>query len=123
MVGVAERPTSISNYKGMREWLDRVEAIGELRRVNGATWQEDIGRIAEMLTHTDGAPAVICDEIPGYPKGYRVLVNSNGEPRRLAITLANASATRQQLSPHPPHRPPRTIHSPIRAVPRVRSAA
>ena len=87
MVDVAERPTSVSNYKGMREWLDRVDAIGELRKVSGATWEEDIGRIAEMLTHTDGAPAVLCDDIPGYPKGYRVLVNSNGEPRRLAITL------------------------------------
>ena len=87
MVDLAERPTTVSNYKGMREWLDRVEAIGELRRVSGATWEEDIGRIAEMLTHTDGAPAVLCDDIPGYPKGYRVLVNSNAEPRRLAITL------------------------------------
>jgi 4-hydroxy-3-polyprenylbenzoate decarboxylase len=87
MVDLVERPTSVNNYKGMREWLERVEAIGELRHVSGATWQEDIGRIAEMLTHTDGAPAVLCDDIPGYPKGYRVLVNSNGEPRRLAITL------------------------------------
>lgn len=71
----------------MREWLERVDSIGELRRVSGATWQEDIGRIAEMLTHTDGAPAVLFDEIPGYPNGYRVLVNSNGERCRLAITL------------------------------------
>ena len=47
----------------------------------------DIGRIAEMTTHTDGGPAVICDNIPGYPEGFRVLVNSNSEPRRLAITL------------------------------------
>ena len=49
MVDLVERPTTVSNYKGMREWLDRVDAIGELRRVNGATWEEDIGRIAEML--------------------------------------------------------------------------
>src|SRR5438874_11150437 len=87
MADLLERPASAGAYKGMREWLERVEAIGELRHVKGATWQEDIGRIAEMLTHTDGAPAVLCDEIPDYPKGYRVLVNSNGEPRRLAITL------------------------------------
>src|SRR5579884_1803327 len=87
MVDLVERPSNINNYKGMREWLERVDAIGELRRVAGATWQEDIGRIGEMLTHTDGAPAVICDEIPGYPKGFRVLLNSNGERERLAITL------------------------------------
>jgi 3-polyprenyl-4-hydroxybenzoate decarboxylase len=87
MVDVAELPAGVNNYKGMREWLDAVQSIGELRRVTGATWQEDIGRISEMLTHTDGAPAVICDEIPGYPKGFRVLLNSNGERERLAITL------------------------------------
>ena len=87
MVDLVERPSSINNYKGMREWLERVKAIGELREVSGATWPEDIGRIAEMTTHTDGGPAVICDDIPGYPKGFRVLVNSNSEPRRLAITL------------------------------------
>jgi 4-hydroxy-3-polyprenylbenzoate decarboxylase len=87
MVDVAELPAGVNNYKGMREWLDAVQSIGELRRVTGASWQEDIGRISEMLTHTDGAPAVICDEIPGYPKGFRVLLNSNGERERLAITL------------------------------------
>jgi len=87
MVDVLARPTSVNAYKGLREWLEKVEAIGELRKIKGATWQEDIGRIAEMLTHTDGAPAALCDEIPGYPKGFRVLVNSNAEPRRLAVTL------------------------------------
>jgi len=63
MVDLVERPANVKNYNGMREWLDQVQAIGELRRVTGASWQEDIGRIAEMLTHSDGAPAVICDEI------------------------------------------------------------
>src|SRR5438552_1077430 len=87
MVDTAERPAGVGSYRGLREWLAEVEEIGELRTVRGATWEEDIGRIAEMLVHTEGAPAVVCDEIPGYPKGFRVLVNSTSERSRLAITL------------------------------------
>jgi 4-hydroxy-3-polyprenylbenzoate decarboxylase len=41
-----------------------VDALGELRVLEGLHWQENIGRIAEMLAHTDGAPAVLFDEIP-----------------------------------------------------------
>src|SRR5579875_1344334 len=70
-----------------REWLARVEALGELRRLDGVGWEEDIGRITEMLHHTDEAPAVLFDHIPGYPPGYRVLVNANGNKTRLAVTL------------------------------------
>lgn len=74
-------------YKDLREWLEQVEKLGELHRVDGATWEEDIGRITEMLVHTDEAPACLFDNIPGYPKGYRVLVNANGARRRIALTL------------------------------------
>ncbi len=52
-----------------RDWLSRVESLGELRRVDGASWEEDIGRVTEMLHHTDESPAVLFDHIPGYPAG------------------------------------------------------
>ena len=70
-----------------REWLDRVDAMGELRRMDGASWQEDIGRVTEMLHHTDDSPAVLFDNIPGYPQGQRLLVNANGNKNRLSVTL------------------------------------
>src|SRR5687767_545088 len=73
-----------------REWLERVDAIGELRVVHGVDWQEGIAQVTELLDHTDGSPAVLFDDIPGYPDGYRVLVNSNGTPRRQAVTLSLA---------------------------------
>ncbi|MBI4495110.1 MAG: UbiD family decarboxylase [Chloroflexi bacterium] len=76
-----------TSYRDLREWLQRVDALGELRHLSGVGWEEDIGRITEMLQHTDGAPAVLFDEVPGYPKGYRVLVNAQGERPRLAVTL------------------------------------
>ncbi|MFQ5872173.1 MAG: UbiD family decarboxylase [Dehalococcoidia bacterium] len=75
------------SWRDLREWMDEVEKLGELRVVEGATWQEDIGRITEMLDHTPDAPCVVFDKIPGYPAGRRVIVNCNGTRRRQAVTL------------------------------------
>lgn len=74
-------------YRDLREWIDAVRPTGELREVRGASWEEDIGRVTEMLHHTDDSPAVLFDDIPGYPKGYRILVNANATRKRLALTL------------------------------------
>jgi hypothetical protein len=43
--------------------------------------------LAEMLAHTEDAPAVLMDAIPGYPKGNRLLLNTNGARRRIAHTF------------------------------------
>jgi 4-hydroxy-3-polyprenylbenzoate decarboxylase len=74
-------------FNDLREWLTQVDGMGELRRVSEASRDEDIGRITEMLHHTDEAPAVLFDDIEGYPRGYRIIVNANGARRRLALTL------------------------------------
>lgn len=57
-------------YKDLREWLEEVDKIGELRRLNGADWDVEIGAISAM-----SVDAVLCDNIVGYPPGYRVLAN------------------------------------------------
>ncbi|HET9000609.1 MAG TPA: UbiD family decarboxylase, partial [bacterium] len=87
MSTVVERGRRTGPYTDLRDWLRAVEGMGELRRVDGATWEEDIGRITEMLHHTDESPAVLFDAIPGYPRGHQVLVNPLGARRRLAFTL------------------------------------
>ena len=55
--------------------------------MRGASWQEDIGAITEMLDHSEGSPAILFDDVPGYPSGRRVIVNCNGSPTRQAVTL------------------------------------
>lgn len=75
-----------ATYKDLREWLERAEEVGELRNVKGGSWQEDIGMATEMLHRAAGSPAVLFDEIPGYPAGYRVLVNALRSENRLAVT-------------------------------------
>ena len=74
-------------HEDLRDWLQMVDAAGELRVLHGVDCEENIGRITEMLQHTDGAPAVLFDDIPGHPPGYRILVNAQSERSRLAITL------------------------------------
>ncbi len=70
-----------------RDWLQLVDAIGELRVMEGVDWQHSIGRITEMLQHTDGAPAVLFDDIPDYPSGHRLLVNALSTRARIAVSL------------------------------------
>src|SRR6266542_340552 len=76
-----------TKWRDLREWLARVDALGELKRVTGATSEEDIGAITEMLDHTEGSPCVLFDEISNFAPGYRVLVNSMGSIKRQAVTL------------------------------------
>jgi 4-hydroxy-3-polyprenylbenzoate decarboxylase len=74
------------SYTDLREWLAQAEALGEVRVVKGASWQEEIGMAAELVLHSDVAPCVVFDEIPGVPRGHRVLTNFFGG-RRKNMTL------------------------------------
>jgi UbiD family decarboxylase len=69
-------------YDDLREWLAQAERLGEVRHVNGATWQEDIGLAAEAILHAESGPCVIFDEVPGCSKGFRVLLNMFAGRRR-----------------------------------------
>jgi 4-hydroxy-3-polyprenylbenzoate decarboxylase len=74
-------------WRDLREWLELVDEIGELERIQGARSEEDIGAITEMFEQNEGSPAALFDEIPGFDPGYRVLSNSMGTRARQAITL------------------------------------
>jgi UbiD family decarboxylase len=74
-------------YKDLREWLEKVEKMGELRIIKGADWNLEIGAIRELVDKRKNGPALLFDEIKGYPKGYRLLVNSMGEMKRLALSM------------------------------------
>jgi UbiD family decarboxylase len=73
----------------LREWLQAVKALGELREVVGADRDVDIGPLtqtAEALA--GGGPALLFDQIVGFPKGFRILTNANNSIRRFACTSA-----------------------------------
>jgi UbiD family decarboxylase len=74
-------------YLGLRSWLEKVEAMGQLQVVHGAGAEEEIGAATDVLQHHEGGSAVIFDQIPGYDPGFRVLVNGLGALDRIALTL------------------------------------
>ena len=82
-------PKSAVTYRGLRDWMEQVEKLGELQKVNGAHWDREMGAITQMLTEggKGKAPAVLFDEVPGYPKGYRTLYGQFSTIRRVALTL------------------------------------
>src|SRR5260370_25304299 len=77
------------SYRGLRGWLDEVSRMGELLQVNGAHWDVEMGAITHMLTEKSSgtAPAILFDEVPGYPKGFRTLYGHFSSIRRVALTL------------------------------------
>ena len=69
-------------YEDLREWIEEADKLGEVRYVDGLSWEREIGMATELLHHSDPAPAAVFDNIPGYPKGFRVLTNFFGGKRQ-----------------------------------------
>ncbi len=73
-------------YQDLRGWLAAADKLGEVRVVKGATWQEEIGSAAEVVQHSETAPAVLFEDIPDSIPGSRVLVNFFAA-KRMNMTL------------------------------------
>jgi len=74
-------------YTDLRGWLRVMEELGEVRTVRGAHWDLELGAITDLYQRRMGLPALLFDEIPGYPEGFRVLANTLTSDRRIAVTL------------------------------------
>ena len=74
-------------YRGLRGWLEQVDKMGELRKVDGAHWDVEMGAITHMLTEKSRgtAPAILFDNVPGYPEGL---------PHALRAVLVGRAASR-----------------------------
>src|SRR3984893_1090989 len=69
-------------YDDLREWLAMAERLGEVRTVKGANCEEDIGLAAEAVLRAENGPCVVFEDIPGCPKGFRLLLNMFAGTRR-----------------------------------------
>jgi len=67
--------TSSLVYKDLRGYLDAVEQLGELRVVNGADWDLELGAITEVAARATQPKVLLFDNIKGYPNGFRVVTN------------------------------------------------
>jgi 4-hydroxy-3-polyprenylbenzoate decarboxylase len=61
--------------KDLRDWISGIEAAGELKLIKGAEPKEEIGGFVDIYQRKMGNPALMFDEVPGFPKGHRVIAN------------------------------------------------
>ncbi len=74
-------------YTDLREWIRQVDEMGELKILEGADWNREIGALTVLASKGKaGSPALLFDRITGYPRGYRVLVGLFESLRRSALT-------------------------------------
>ena len=73
--------------KDLREWIAKMDEFEDIKRVDGASVEEEIGVISDIYQRKPGSPALLFDNVPGYPQGYRVLSNSVVSLNRIAFSI------------------------------------
>src|SRR5918993_2948789 len=79
--------SSSITYRDLREYIAAADELGELRVVNGADWDLEIGAITEVAARADHPKVVLFDNIKGYPEGYRVLTNPVCSPATTGLAF------------------------------------
>ncbi len=75
------------SYKDLRDFISQVDELKALRRIDGADPRFEIGAITEVAAGRPDCPALLFDNIKGFPKGFRVFTNATASPQRAALAL------------------------------------
>jgi UbiD family decarboxylase len=81
-------------YRDLREFIELVDRLGALRRIDGADPRFEIGGITEVAAGLADCPALLFDRIKGYRSGYRVFSNATTNVQRAALALGLAPTLR-----------------------------
>src|SRR3954452_19105617 len=105
-------------HEDLREFIKRAEEAGEIVRIKGADWKLEMGTLAEIVSHArPEPPAILFENVPGYPKGMRLISGATNSSKRLAVTLGPpvaggpldvVRAYRDRMKTHHPI-PPKTV--------------
>ena len=76
----------MTEYRDLRGFIEGLRSKEQLREINGANWDLEIGAITEISEGNHG-PALLFDNIKDYAKGYRVMTNIMTTPFRTAYAL------------------------------------
>ena len=100
--------------RDLRDWIHRVEAIGQLRRITEpVSRNEEMGAITYLAHQEIGAPALLFEAILDTPRGFRALWNpigssvdrfalAIGEPTGLGVMELIRRCKTKFSSPIPP---------------------
>src|SRR5262249_18089991 len=89
----AERAMRNAPKQDLRVWLAQMKDAGEPVNVPGAGRDDEIGGIVDIYQRTMGAPAVMFEDIPGFPPRHRVVANILTSVRRINLTLGMPAET------------------------------
>src|ERR1700692_4984536 len=81
------KQNTINERQDLRALLAQLRAAGELQDIAGAEREKEIGGIVDIYQRQIGNKAVLFDDVPGYPRGHRILANILTSVRRINITL------------------------------------
>jgi len=77
------------HYDGLRSFLAECDKLGEVKVIRNADWNLEIGALTETACELiDEPPALMFDEIAGYPQGFRVLSIDDRIEKKLASELS-----------------------------------
>jgi len=71
----------------LRDFLQKVDALGKLRRIEGADWDLEVGTATALNLRKRDCPVLLFDDIKGYPKGYRIVTCTGSTPSLVALNL------------------------------------
>ena len=71
-------------FNDLRDFIEQAEKMGEVRHVDGANWDLEIGALSEAMVRPD-SPVLLFDNINDYPAGYRVCTNLVTSRRRVSL--------------------------------------
>ena len=75
------------SYKDLRDWLTKIDEMGELKRIDGADWDLELSAIGQVAQLDNLNVAFLFDNIPGFQPGFRVLSNYLTTPNHVALTI------------------------------------
>lgn len=73
-------------FDSLRDFIAECEKAGELKQVDNADWNLEIGALTELMAERKG-PALLFDHIKDYPAGYRILTNAFFTRKRTALVF------------------------------------
>ena len=76
---------------GLRSWLKQADDLGELRTIEGADWDLEIGGVADIVTERGSSPAVLFDSIKELSKRLSRAGQLVGFDQAARVELGNAA--------------------------------
>jgi 4-hydroxy-3-polyprenylbenzoate decarboxylase len=74
----------------LRAWMNKVESLGQLHRIQGIRWDKEIGGLLEMiLERSKNPPALLFEKIPDSRQGMNILCSQIDTIERLALAMGN----------------------------------